>query len=80
MNDLYFGEYNGMSYPLMAALFIGFASFYVVSTIWNDVNNYNTGKAPVINSLLGLAITALGIPLYWYFRRSKFGVRKVHGS
>jgi hypothetical protein len=25
----------------------------------------------VINSLLGLAITALGIPLYWYFKKSK---------
>ena len=59
--------YKAWGYPLLAGLFIAFAGFYVVSTVWNDVNNYNTGKAPVINSLLGLAITALGIPLYWYF-------------
>ena len=63
--------YKAWGYPLLAASFIAFASFYVVSTIWNDVNNYNTGKAPVINSLLGLAITALGIPLYWYFKKFK---------
>ncbi len=64
--------YKAWGYPLMAALFIVFASFYVISTIWNDINNYNTGKAPVINSLLGIAITLLGIPLYWYFiRREK---------
>ncbi|MEP6750559.1 MAG: amino acid permease [Bacteroidota bacterium] len=63
--------YKAWGYPLLAALFIAFASFYVVSTVWNDINNYNTGKAPVINSLLGLAITALGVPLYWYFNVRK---------
>jgi APA family basic amino acid/polyamine antiporter len=51
-------------------LFIGFAAFYVVSTVANDINNYKTGVTPVINSLLGLAITAIGIPLYWYFTRA----------
>jgi basic amino acid/polyamine antiporter, APA family len=59
--------YKAWGYPLLAALFIVFAAFYVVSTVWNDVNNYQQGKAPVINSLLGLAITALGIPLYAWF-------------
>src|SRR5450432_15990 len=68
--------YKAWGYPLLAALFIAFASFYVVSTIVNDINNYNTGKAPVINSLLGLAITALGIPLYWYFNRKRAGSRE----
>jgi len=63
--------YKAWGYPLLAGLFIAFAAFYVVSTILNDVNNYNTGRAPVINSLLGLAITSLGIPLYWYFRTVK---------
>jgi APA family basic amino acid/polyamine antiporter len=66
--------YKAWGYPLLAALFIGFAAFYVVSTVVNDVNNYNAGKAPVINSLFGLAMTLLGIPLYWYFN-----VRKKNG-
>jgi basic amino acid/polyamine antiporter, APA family len=68
--------YKAWGYPLLSALFIAFASFYVVSTIWNDINNYNTGKTPVINSLLGLAITALGIPLYWYFNRKRAASRE----
>jgi APA family basic amino acid/polyamine antiporter len=63
--------YKAWGYPLLAALFIAFAGFYVISTVWNDINNYNTGKAPVINSLLGLAVTALGIPLYAYFMLRK---------
>jgi APA family basic amino acid/polyamine antiporter len=61
--------YRVWGYPFLPLLFILFAAFYVVSTIWNDVNNYIAGATPVINSLLGLAITALGIPLYWYFKR-----------
>jgi basic amino acid/polyamine antiporter, APA family len=63
--------YRVWGYPFLPLLFILFAAFYVVSTIWNDVNNYISGETPVINSLLGLAITALGIPLYWYFKRIK---------
>ena len=63
--------YKAWGYPLLSVLFIGFAAFYVISTIVNDVNNYSNGTAPVINSLLGIAITAIGIPLYWYFNRKR---------
>jgi Amino acid transporters len=61
--------YRVWGYPFLPLLFILFAAFYVVSTIWNDIHNYISGETPVINSLLGLAITALGIPLYGYFKR-----------
>jgi basic amino acid/polyamine antiporter, APA family len=61
--------YRVWGYPVMPWLFIAFASFYVVSTIWNDVTNYINGRVPVINSLLGLSVTALGIPVYLYYRR-----------
>jgi basic amino acid/polyamine antiporter, APA family len=63
--------YRVWGYPLVPVLFIAFASFYVVSTVMNDINNYTTGKAPVVNSVLGLAIAALGIPLYAYFNKKK---------
>ncbi|WP_165760433.1 hypothetical protein [Niastella populi] len=52
-------------------MFIAFATFYLVSTIVNDVGNYINGLVPVINSLLGLAVTALGIPVYYYYKRKK---------
>jgi APA family basic amino acid/polyamine antiporter len=63
--------YRVWGYPVMPWLFIAFASFYVVSTIWNDVINYISGRVPVINSLLGLSVTALGIPVYFYYRRKE---------
>ncbi|MFT3933477.1 MAG: amino acid permease [Chitinophagaceae bacterium] len=71
--------YKAWGYPLLAAFFIAFAGFYVVSTVWNDINNYRQGTAPVINSLLGLAITALGIPVYWYFYVVKKQGKKAKG-
>ena len=61
--------YKVWGYPFVPLLFIAFASFYVVSTIWNDVYNYINGRVPVVYSLLGLTVTALGIPVYWYFRK-----------
>lgn len=63
--------YRVWGYPLVPLLFIAFAAFYVISTIMNDISKYNAGETPVINSLLGLAITALGVPMYLYFRKSK---------
>lgn len=61
--------YRVWGYPLVPAIFIAFAGFYVISTIWNDVVNYIAGRTPLINSLLGLAITVLGWPLYFYCRK-----------
>ena len=56
-------------YPILPILFIGFAVLYTVITIYNDINNFMSGKSPVINSIFGLALTAMGLPLYWWFRR-----------
>jgi APA family basic amino acid/polyamine antiporter len=63
--------YKTWGYPLVPALFILFAAFYVVCTIWNDIANYISGRVPVINSVLGIVITAAGIPLYWIFSKKK---------
>ena len=56
--------YRVIGYPVIPALFILFSAAFLVITLYNDVLNYSSGKSPVINSLLGLTITALGIPLY----------------
>ena len=61
--------YKVWGYPFAPLLFIAFAAFYVISTVWNDINNYITGQSPVVNSVLGMAITATGIPLYFYFKK-----------
>lgn len=61
--------YKVWGYPAVPVLFIGFAFFYVVSTVWNDISSYCRGEVAVVNSVLGLAVTAAGIPLYWFFRK-----------
>jgi len=52
-------------------IFILFTLFYLGTTLYNDISNYNSGKAPVINSIVGLLLTAVGIPFYWYFKKQK---------
>ena len=64
-------SYSVGGYPWLPLLFILFTLFYLGTTIYNDITAYSTGKAPIINSLFGLALTAAGIPFYWYFQRQK---------
>lgn len=63
--------YKIWGHPVVTVLFIAFSAFYLVSTVYNDVNNYLAGRQPVINSLLGLFLTGLGVPLFYYFRKRK---------
>jgi APA family basic amino acid/polyamine antiporter len=63
--------YRIWGHPVVTILFILFSAFYLITTVYNDVTNYLNHRQPVINSILGMAITALGIPLYFYFKRRK---------
>ncbi len=63
--------YKIWKHPFVTVLYIAFTTFFLGATIYNDVTNYIAGTQPVINSLLGLLITALGIPLYFYFKRKQ---------
>jgi APA family basic amino acid/polyamine antiporter len=60
--------YKIWGHPVITFLFIAFSVFYLISTIYNDVTHYLNNRQPVINSVLGLLITGLGVPLYYYFR------------
>ncbi len=70
MPDLH-RPYKIWGYPIVPILFIVFSSFYLITTVWNDVTNYLNDRQPVINSVLGLVITAIGVPLYYYFRKRR---------
>lgn len=63
--------YRIWGYPFVPIIFMAFTGFYLVTTVYNDINNYLHHRQPVINSLLGIMITALGVPLYFYFRKKK---------
>jgi len=61
--------YKIWCHPVVTILFITFSAFFLVVTVYNDITNYLNDRQPVVNSLLGILITALGIPLYFFFRR-----------
>ena len=61
--------YKAWGYPVIPLIFLLFTGVYIVTTLYNDVTNYIQGKSPIINSVFGLLLTAIGIPLYYYFKR-----------
>jgi APA family basic amino acid/polyamine antiporter len=63
--------YKVFGYPIVPAVFVAFTFFFLIATLINDIQLYNSGKTPIINSLLGLLLTVPGIPLYWYFRNTE---------
>jgi basic amino acid/polyamine antiporter, APA family len=68
--------YKVWGYPWMPVLVILFNAFYLVVMLYNDISNYISGKTHIMNSVFGLALTATGIPLYWYFKK-KYKRREV---
>ena len=60
--------YKVWGYPVVPIVFILFTAFYFVVTLYTDINNYISGKTVFINSVFGLLLTAMGVPVYWYFR------------
>ncbi len=59
--------YKVWGYPYIPAFFILFTVFFLITTLYNDVTNYIEGRSPLINSLFGMFLTFMGIPLYFYF-------------
>jgi len=60
--------YKIWMHPFVTLLFIIFTALFLVITVYNDVTNYLNDRQPVVNSLLGILIVALGIPFYFYYR------------
>ncbi len=61
--------YKIWGHPVVTILFIVFSTFYLITTVYSDVTNYLHDRQPVINSVLGMVITAIGIPLYFYYKK-----------
>ncbi len=63
--------YQVWGYPLVPGIFVTVTFFFLILTLVNDITNYVEGRAPIINSLFGLLLVALGIPLYFYFKKKE---------
>jgi APA family basic amino acid/polyamine antiporter len=61
--------YRIWGHPFVTILFILFSACFLVITVYNDISNYLNHRQPVVNSILGIFITLLGVPLYYYYRR-----------
>ncbi len=65
--------YRVPGYPWVPVLFIAFSMAYLVLTVVNDVTGYRAaqqaGQPAVINSVFGLALVLVGVPLFFLFRR-----------
>lgn len=53
--------YKVPGYPILPGLFVLFTLSFLVATLFQDIRLYNQGKVPVINSLLGILITVIGL-------------------
>ncbi len=62
--------YRIWGHPFVTLAFILFAFAYLVITLYSDVTNYLDDKQPVINSVLGLVITFLGVPFYFFRKKN----------
>ena len=62
--------YKMGGYPWLPLIVLLFNLFYLGFTLYSDIHNYLVGKTVLMNSVLGLIISALGIPFYFYFRRT----------
>jgi basic amino acid/polyamine antiporter, APA family len=62
-------SYKVWMYPVVPVIFIAFVLFYLCTTVYTDVNNYTSGSSLLVNSVLGVVITLLGIPLYYISKK-----------
>ena len=63
--------YKVWGYPFVPLVFVSFTAFFLCITLYTDITNYQNGTAPVINALLGILITCMGIPIYFFSKKSK---------
>lgn len=65
--------YRVPGYPVVPWVFIAFSLVYLGFTVYNDVVAYRAaiaaGKPAMINSAFGLALTLVGAPIYFFYRR-----------
>jgi APA family basic amino acid/polyamine antiporter len=59
--------YKVWGYPVVPLLFIGFAVLFLGFTLYTDIISFVSGESPLINSIMGILLVAIGIPGYLYW-------------
>jgi APA family basic amino acid/polyamine antiporter len=68
--------YKVWGYPIVPGIFVTFTVLFLLATLVNDIQQYMQGKTDLINSLLGLLLTCLGIPLFWHFKKQQQKIKE----
>lgn len=55
-------------YPVVPLLFVVFAAGFVCLTLANDVADFNSGRQPIIKSLMGVLLVISGLPFYLFWK------------
>jgi APA family basic amino acid/polyamine antiporter len=61
--------YKVPGYPFVPIVFILFSLLYLVLTVINDIQEYQAGHQPTINSAFGTALVLIGMPIYFIYRK-----------
>ncbi|MDP4200910.1 MAG: amino acid permease [Bacteroidota bacterium] len=67
-------------YPYVPAIFILFASAYVIITLVSDIQAYNAGTQPLIHSVTGLVLVLTGLPFYFFWRTKRRALNSERDS
>lgn len=65
-------------YPVVPAIFVLFAITFVVLSLTTDIQNFNEGKQPFLNSVMGIILVLSGLPLYYLWKYQNRGQAIVH--
>jgi basic amino acid/polyamine antiporter, APA family len=69
--------YRVWGYPFTPLVFLCFTLSFLLITLYDDISNYLSGKQPIANSLFGLLIALVGIPIYYLGRKKRLkGTRR----
>lgn len=58
-------------YPYVPAIFVLFATSYLVVTLIKDVAAFNAGEQPIISSVAGVLLVLTGVPFYYYWKNKQ---------
>jgi APA family basic amino acid/polyamine antiporter len=58
-------------YPYIPAIFMIFATLYVVITLVTDIQAYQAGTQPLVKSVTGIVLVLSGLPFYYFWKTKR---------